>query len=88
MSNTTRIKELFRKYGYTAVGVHLGVYAATISGCYVAAERNSGLEKLLVKYGLLSGLCTVLVCCKILLLQLLVPAHVKLEAEGSCACAR
>lgn len=55
MSNTARIRELFKKYGYTAVGVHLGIYAATISGCYVAAERNTGLEKLLVRYGLLSG---------------------------------
>ncbi|KAK9848251.1 hypothetical protein WJX84_011800 [Apatococcus fuscideae] len=54
MSSTARIRELFKKYGYTAVGVHLGVYAATISGCYVAAERSSGLEKLLIKYGLLS----------------------------------
>ena len=28
----TRMKELFRKYGRTAVGVHLGVYATSLAG--------------------------------------------------------
>jgi hypothetical protein len=29
---TARMKELFRKYGRTAVGVHLSVYATSLAG--------------------------------------------------------
>ncbi len=28
----SRMKELFQKYGRTAVGVHLGVYATSLAG--------------------------------------------------------
>ena len=31
---TARMKELFRKYGRTAVGVHLGVYATSLAGVF------------------------------------------------------
>jgi len=55
MSYSEKIKDLFRKYGRVGLGVHLAIYAATISGCYIAAERNQKLEDFLVRHGLLSN---------------------------------
>ena len=34
MTYSAKIKELFKKYGRVGVGVHLTVYAITISGCF------------------------------------------------------
>ncbi len=36
---SSQIKELFKKYGRTAVGVHLGVYATTFAGAPSAAAE-------------------------------------------------
>lgn len=55
MSYSEKIKDLFKKYGRVGLGVHLAIYAATISGCYIAAERNHKLEEFLVRHGLLSN---------------------------------
>lgn len=49
-----RIRDLFRKYGKTAVGVHLTVYAATLTGLYVAVENKFDPVDFLVRHGLLS----------------------------------
>ncbi|CAL8469260.1 g8801 [Coccomyxa elongata] len=49
----SKLQELVKKYGKVAIGVHLGIYAATLAGCYVAAERKLNLEHYLVKYNLL-----------------------------------
>ena len=38
MSYSAQIKELFKKYGKVAIGVHLTIYAATLSGGPVAAK--------------------------------------------------
>ena len=35
MSYSAQIKELFRKYGKVAIGVHFTIYAATLSGALV-----------------------------------------------------
>jgi len=32
MSYTNKVKELFKKYGKVAIGVHLSVYAVTLTG--------------------------------------------------------
>ena len=32
MSYTIKVKDLFKKYGKVAIGVHLTVYAATLTG--------------------------------------------------------
>lgn len=50
----SQVKDLFRKYGKVAVGVHLTVYAASFAGLYMAAKSKMDVESVLVKYGLLS----------------------------------
>mmetsp|Transcript_16319 Transcript_16319/g.48931 ORF Transcript_16319/g.48931 Transcript_16319/m.48931 type:complete len:120 (+) Transcript_16319:361-720(+) len=50
----SQIKDLFRKYGKVAVGVHLTVYATTFAGLYTAVKNKVDVESTLVKYGLLS----------------------------------
>lgn len=45
-----RFRELIRKYGKVAVGVHLSVSAASISGLYVAIRNNVDVEAILEKF--------------------------------------
>ena len=40
MTYSDRIKEVFKKYGRVGVGVHLAIYAATISGSSKACESS------------------------------------------------
>ncbi|KAL3161943.1 hypothetical protein ABBQ38_009025 [Trebouxia sp. C0009 RCD-2024] len=49
-----RVRELFRKYGKTALATHLTVYGVTFAGLYFAIENKLGPQSLLIKYGLLS----------------------------------
>ncbi|XP_062081578.1 uncharacterized protein LOC133788092 [Humulus lupulus] len=44
-----RFRELLKKYGKVAMGVHLSVSAASISGLYVAIKNNADVESLLDK---------------------------------------
>ncbi|KAK7394606.1 hypothetical protein VNO78_15138 [Psophocarpus tetragonolobus] len=52
-----RFRELMKKYGKVAVGVHLGVSAASITGLYVAIRNNVDVEAILEKFhmGAVSG---------------------------------
>lgn len=47
-----RIKELFKKYGKVALGVHFSVSAASITGLYVAIKNNVDVESMLEKIGM------------------------------------
>lgn len=49
-----RFRELFNKYGKVALGVHLSVSAASITGLYVAVKNNVDVESLFQKVGLSS----------------------------------
>lgn len=44
-----RFRELMKKYGKVALGVHLSVSAASITGLYVAIKNNVDVESLLDK---------------------------------------
>ncbi|XP_022146083.1 uncharacterized protein LOC111015379 [Momordica charantia] len=44
-----RFRELLRKYGKVAIGVHFSVSAASITGLYVAIKNNVDVESLLDK---------------------------------------
>ncbi|KAB2600517.1 hypothetical protein D8674_039889 [Pyrus ussuriensis x Pyrus communis] len=44
-----RFKELLKKYGKVALGVHFSVSAASITGLYVAIKNNVDVESLLDK---------------------------------------
>ncbi|EFN54149.1 hypothetical protein CHLNCDRAFT_24886 [Chlorella variabilis] len=50
-----RSKDLFRRYGKIALGVHLTVYAGFFTGCYVAIENHVDVKGPLQKIGLLSS---------------------------------
>ncbi|RWR84499.1 hypothetical protein CKAN_01331500 [Cinnamomum micranthum f. kanehirae] len=47
-----RFRDLLKKYGKVALGVHLSVSAVSISGLYVAIKNNVDVESLLSKVGL------------------------------------
>ncbi|KAL6497921.1 hypothetical protein OROHE_026767 [Orobanche hederae] len=47
-----RFKELIKKYGKVALGVHFSVSAASITGLYVAVKNNVDVESMLEKVGL------------------------------------
>ncbi|KAL1833282.1 hypothetical protein DCAR_0103361 [Daucus carota subsp. sativus] len=49
---TARIKELFKKYGKVALGVHLSVSAASVTGLYVAIKSNVDVESLFERFGI------------------------------------
>ncbi|KAI3941557.1 hypothetical protein MKW92_016892 [Papaver armeniacum] len=55
MAFVGRFRELMKKYGKVALGVHLGVSAASISGLYFAINNNVDVENLLSKVGMSSG---------------------------------
>lgn len=46
---TGRFKELVKKYGKVALGVHFSVSAASITGLYVAIKNNADVESLFAK---------------------------------------
>lgn len=47
-----RFKEFLKKYGKVAMGVHLSVSAASITGLYVAIKNNVDVESLFDKFHL------------------------------------
>lgn len=47
-----RFRELVKKYGKVALGVHLSVSAASVSGIYVAIRNNVDVEAILEKFHL------------------------------------
>ncbi|CAH9100926.1 unnamed protein product [Cuscuta europaea] len=47
-----RFKQLFKKYGKVALGVHLSVSAASITGLYIAVKSNVDVESMIEKVGL------------------------------------
>ncbi|KAG9442807.1 hypothetical protein H6P81_018661 [Aristolochia fimbriata] len=49
-----RFRELLKKYGKVALGVHFGVSAASITGLYVAIRNNVDVEAVFDKVGLSS----------------------------------
>ncbi|KAG8057605.1 hypothetical protein GUJ93_ZPchr0002g23443 [Zizania palustris] len=55
MAFTARMKELVRKYGKVAVGVHLSVSCASITGLYVAINNNVDVDAIFRKIGISPG---------------------------------
>ncbi|KAE9622092.1 hypothetical protein Lalb_Chr01g0021661 [Lupinus albus] len=45
-----RFRELIKKYGKVAIGVHVTVSAASITGLYVAIKNNVDVESILEKF--------------------------------------
>ncbi|RZC71567.1 hypothetical protein C5167_034791 [Papaver somniferum] len=58
MAFVGRFRELMKKYGKVALGVHLGVSAASVTGLYFAINNNVDVENLLSKVGMSSGVTT------------------------------
>ncbi|XP_017702144.1 uncharacterized protein LOC103722755 [Phoenix dactylifera] len=54
MAYTGRMRELMKKYGKVALGVHFSSSAASITGLYIAIKNSVDVESLLQKVGLLS----------------------------------
>ncbi|KAL8109743.1 uncharacterized protein LOC141670619 [Apium graveolens] len=49
---TSRFKELFKKYGKVALGVHLSVSAASVTSLYVAVKSNVDVESVFERFGI------------------------------------
>ncbi|GAB2219483.1 hypothetical protein Droror1_Dr00007119 [Drosera rotundifolia] len=47
-----RFRELLKKYGKVALGVHFSVSAASITGLYIAIKNNVDVESVLQKVGI------------------------------------
>ncbi|XP_047323536.1 uncharacterized protein LOC124927209 [Impatiens glandulifera] len=47
-----RFRELLKKYGKVALGVHFSVSAASIAGLYVAINNNVDVESILERVGM------------------------------------
>ncbi|CAH9079243.1 unnamed protein product [Cuscuta epithymum] len=47
-----RFKQLFKKYGKVALGVHFSVSAASITGLYIAVKSNVDVESMIERVGL------------------------------------
>ncbi|XP_039138638.1 uncharacterized protein C106.07c [Dioscorea cayenensis subsp. rotundata] len=54
MAFSGRLRELMKKYGKVAIGVHFSVSAASITGLYVAIRNNVDVEAVFQKVGLSS----------------------------------
>ncbi|KAF3777556.1 hypothetical protein EJ110_NYTH42165 [Nymphaea thermarum] len=52
MATGGRLRELMKKYGKVALGVHLSVSAASITGLYVAIKNNVDVQSMLERAGL------------------------------------
>ncbi|CAH8372375.1 unnamed protein product [Eruca vesicaria subsp. sativa] len=46
----SRLKEIVKKYGKVALGVHFSVSGVSISGFYIAIKNNVDVESLVDKY--------------------------------------
>ncbi|KAK8934153.1 hypothetical protein KSP39_PZI014933 [Platanthera zijinensis] len=55
MAFSSRMRELMKKYGKVALGVHLSVSAASITGLYVAIRSNVDVQSVFEKVGLSSS---------------------------------
>ncbi|XP_006660914.1 uncharacterized protein LOC102706404 [Oryza brachyantha] len=55
MAFAARMKELMKKYGKVAVGVHLSVSCASITGLYVAINNNVDVDAILRRVGISPG---------------------------------
>ncbi|KAG8050398.1 hypothetical protein GUJ93_ZPchr0009g2183 [Zizania palustris] len=55
MAFAARMKELVRKYGKVAVGVHLSVSCASITGLYVAINNNVDVDAIFRRIGISPG---------------------------------
>uniref|UniRef100_A0ACD5XYE5 Uncharacterized protein n=1 Tax=Avena sativa TaxID=4498 RepID=A0ACD5XYE5_AVESA len=55
MAFTARMKDLGRKYGKVALGVHFSVSAATAAGLYVAINDNVDVDAVFRKIGISTG---------------------------------
>uniref|UniRef100_A0ACD5XTQ0 Uncharacterized protein n=1 Tax=Avena sativa TaxID=4498 RepID=A0ACD5XTQ0_AVESA len=55
MAFTARMKDLGRKYGKVAIGVHFSVSAATAAGLYVAINNNVDVDAVFRKIGISTG---------------------------------
>lgn len=55
MALTARLRELMKKYGAVAIGVHFSVSAVSITGFYVAIKNNVDVNSIFEKVGLSSG---------------------------------
>jgi hypothetical protein len=51
--SAARVKELFRKYGKVALGVHIGVYTTFLAGCYIAVDQKLDVRSALIHMGLM-----------------------------------
>jgi Protein of unknown function (DUF1279) len=54
MAFKARMTELMKKYGKVAIGVHLSVSTASITGLYVAIKNNVDVESIFDRIGLSS----------------------------------
>ncbi|KAE8783483.1 hypothetical protein D1007_43000 [Hordeum vulgare] len=52
MAFTARMKDLMRKYGKVALGVHVSVSVASVSGLYVAINNNVDVDAIFRKIGI------------------------------------
>uniref|UniRef100_A0A0E0EUG1 DUF1279 domain-containing protein n=1 Tax=Oryza meridionalis TaxID=40149 RepID=A0A0E0EUG1_9ORYZ len=52
MAFAARMKELMRKYGKVAIGVHLSVSCASITGLYVAIDNNVDVDAIFRRIGI------------------------------------
>ena len=52
MAFTARMKDLMRKYGKVALGVHVSVSVASVSGMYVAINNNVDVDAIFRKIGI------------------------------------
>ena len=48
----SRVRQLFKKYGKVALGVHLGVYSTFLAGCYIAVDQKVDVKGMLENIGL------------------------------------
>ncbi|KQJ91261.1 uncharacterized protein LOC100837433 [Brachypodium distachyon] len=55
MAFTARMKDLMKKYGKVALGVHVSVSVASVSGLYVAINNNVDVDALFNKFGMSTG---------------------------------
>ncbi|XP_062194771.1 uncharacterized protein LOC133897951 [Phragmites australis] len=55
MAFTGRIKQLMKKYGKVAVGVHISVSCASFAGLYVAISNNVDVDALFRRVGISPG---------------------------------
>lgn len=55
MAFSGRIKQLVKKYGKVAVGVHVSVSCTSIAGLYVAINNNVDVEAVFRRFGISPG---------------------------------